>query len=217
MYSDTGTTDNDLAKAKLLNNQFTSVFTRENTNMIPTLSGTPFPDMDHIEITVDGVTNLLSNLKSNKAGGPDKITARFLKEMASFLAPSLTLLFKDSFTILPDDWKRANVIPVYKKGDRYCAANYRPISLTCIVCKIMEHIICSNIFSHLDKYRILCDQQHRFRHKRSCETQLITTINDFAIALNNFEQVDAIFLDLSKALTLCHINVCVISCLSMVS
>ena len=169
--------------------------------MIPTLSGTPFPDMDHIEITVDGVTNLLSNLKSNKAGGPDKITARFLKEMASFLAPSLTLLFKASFTqgILPDDWKKANVIPVYKKGDRSCAANYRSISLTCIVCKIMEHIICSNIFSHLDKYGILCDQQHGFRHKRSCETQLITTINDFATALNNSEQVDAIFLDLSKA------------------
>ena len=68
------TTDDDLAKAKLLNNQFASVFTRENTNMIPTLSGTPFPDMDHIEITVDGVTNLLSNLKSNKAGGHCKIS-----------------------------------------------------------------------------------------------------------------------------------------------
>ena len=202
LYGDTGTTDNDLAKAKLL---------KENTNMIPTLSGTPFPDMDHIEITVDGVTNLLSNLKSNKAGGPDKITARFLKEMASFLAPSLTILFKASFTqgILPDDWKKANVIPVYKKGDRSCAANYRPISLTCIVCKIMEHIICSNIFSHLDKYGILCDQQHGFRHKRSCETQLITTINDFATALNNSEQVDAIFLDLSKAFdTVPHKRLC---------
>ena len=73
------------------------------------------------------------------------------------------------------------------------------MTLTCIVCKIIEHIICSNIFSHLDKYGILCDQQHGFRHKRSCETQLITTINDFATALNNSEQVDAIFLDLSKA------------------
>ena len=83
--------------------------------MIPTLSGTPFPDMDHIEITVDGVTNLPFKLEIKyKAGGPDKITARFLKEMASFLAPSLTLLFKASFTqgMLPDDWKKANVIPV---------------------------------------------------------------------------------------------------------
>ena len=124
-----------------------------------------------------------------------------IKEMASVLAPSLTLIFKASLAqgILPDDWKKAFVIPVYKKGDRSCAPNYRPFSLTGLPCKIMEHIICSNIFSHLEEHGILCDEQHGFCQKRSCETQLITAVNDFAIALNNSEQVDAIFLDLSKA------------------
>ena len=73
----------------------------------------------------------------------------------------------------------------------------------------MEHIIYSNIFSHLNEHGILCDEQHGFHQKRSCETQLITAINDFAIALNNSEQVDAIFLDLSKAFdTVPHKRLC---------
>ena len=61
--------------------------------MLPTLSGTPFPYMQNIEFTIQGVAKLLSNLK---ASGPDKIAARFLKEMASILVPSLTLIFKAS-------------------------------------------------------------------------------------------------------------------------
>ena len=73
----------------------------------------------------------------------------------------------------------------------------------------MEHIICSNIFSYLEEHGILCDEQHGFRQKRSCETQLITAVNDFAIALNNSEQVDAIFMDLSKAFdTVPHKRLC---------
>ena len=211
LHTDENTIDDDLEKTTILNNQFASVFTRENTNMLPILSGTPFPYMQNIEFSIQGVAKLLSNLKPNKASGPDKIAARFLKEMASVLAPSLTLIFKASLAqgILPDDWKKAFIIPVYKKGDRSCAAKYRPISLTSLPCKIMEHIICSNIFSHLDEHGILCDQQHGFRQKRSCETQLITAINDFAITLNNSEQVDAIFLDLSKVFdTVPHKRLC---------
>ena len=129
LHIDENTIDDDLEKTKILNNQFASVFTRENTNMLPTLSGTPFPYMQNIEFTIQGV--LLSNLKPNKASGPDKIAARFLKEMASVLALSLTLIFKASLAqgILPDDWKKAFVIPVYKTGDRSCAANYRPSPL----------------------------------------------------------------------------------------
>ena len=115
---ETTKTDDDLAKAKVLNNQFASVFTRENVSTSPTLSGTPFPDMENIEFSSQGVAKLLSNMKPNKANGPDKIAARFLKEMASVLAPSLTLIFKASLLaqgILPDDWKKAFVIPLYKK------------------------------------------------------------------------------------------------------
>ena len=64
---------------------------------------------------------------------------------------------------------------------------------------MLEHIISSNIYSHLDKYKIITDQQHGFRSRRSCETLLISTINDFATTLNHSEQLDAVFLDMSKA------------------
>ena len=91
------------------------------------------------------------------------------------------------------------MVPLFKKGDRAAPSNYRPVSLTCICSKILEHIIYSHICTHLTRYNILCDQQHGFRHSRSCETQLILTINDLAESLNRNEQTDVIFLDFSKA------------------
>ena len=96
---------------------------------------------------------------------------------------------------LPADWKEANVVPLFKKGDRSIASNYRPVSLTCICSKLLEHIVYSHIYAHLNKYNILCDQQHGFHQGRSCETQLLLTVNDFAKNLNRNEQTDVIFLD----------------------
>jgi hypothetical protein len=69
---------------------------------------------------------------------------------------------------IPKDWKHTNVAPAFKKDERYKAENYRPISLTCICCKLMEHIIISNIMKHLDSNNILYDLQHGFRKARSC-------------------------------------------------
>ena len=72
-------------------------------------------------------------------------------------------------------------------------------ALSCICSKILENIVYSHVFAHLSKHNILCDQQHGFWQSRSCETQLILTINDFAESLNRNEQTDVIFLDFSKA------------------
>ena len=88
----------------------------------------------------------------------------------------------------------------YKKGDPLTPANYRPVSLTLIPCKILEHIVHSNVINHLVvKNKILCDQQHGFRKKRSCETQLISFINDLATNMDHELQTDCIFLDFAKA------------------
>ena len=113
----------------------------------------------------------------------------------------MILIFQASIhqSRVPPDWKQANIVPVFKKGDCTLCSNYRPVSLTCICSKILEHIIYSHIFSHLSQHNILCDEQHGFRHGRSCETQLLLTINDFAESLNNNGQTDAILLDFSKA------------------
>ena len=113
----------------------------------------------------------------------------------------MTLIFQASLQQgeVPDDWKQANVAPIFKKGDRSTAANYRPISLTSVCSKILEHIIHSQIMRHLDIHQIQSDQQHGFRKKRSCESQLILTVQDLAAALEENEQMDAILLDFSKA------------------
>ena len=88
-----------------------------------------------------------------------------------------------------------NVVPIFKKGSRYSPSNYRPVSLTSICCKILEHIIYSGILHHLDEYNVICEEQHG-RSGRSCE---LITIHDLARNLNNQKQTDAILLDFTKA------------------
>ena len=79
------------------------------------------------------------------------------------------------------------------------ASNYRPVSLTCVPCELLEHILCSNIMAHLDEHKLLSDRQHAFRKRHSCETLLITVINDWAKILDNGGQVDTFILDFEKA------------------
>ena len=99
----------------------------------------------------------------------------------------------------PKEWSLANICPLFKKSDRSLACNYRPVSLTCVPCKLLEHIVCSNIMAHLDEYKLLSDRQHAFRKGHSCETQLTTVINDWAKILDNRGQVDTFILDFEKA------------------
>ena len=78
--------------------------------------------------------------------------------------------------------------------------NYRPVSLTCITCKLFEHIICKHILAHLEDHKILTDLQHGFRSGRSCETQLVTTFQDLAqMHTKKGSQIDIAILDFSKA------------------
>ena len=113
----------------------------------------------------------------------------------------LTLIYKASINqgTLPDDWLKARVVPIHKKGSRSQASNYRPVSLTCICCKTLEHILYSHIMTHLQNNSVLCNAQHGFRRKHSCETQLIEVVDDFARTLNEGGQADVIALDFSKA------------------
>ena len=117
------------------------------------------------------------------------------------MADILTTLFNASLSqgVVPPDWKTANIVPLFKKGDKSNPANYRPISLTSLTCKILEHVVFSNFMSHFEKYSILDNAQHGFRKNRSCVSQLITTLDDFANTLKNQHQTDAILLDFSKA------------------
>ena len=100
---------------------------------------------------------------------------------------------------LPKDWTQARVTPLFKKGDKCDPANYRPISLTCILCKVMEHIVASNVAQHLNKNDRLYGLQHYFHEKRSCETQLLELVEELCRKVSNCDQVDLVLLDFSKA------------------
>ena len=112
---------------------------------------------------------LLSALIPNKETGPDNISGHFLKELHEELTPTQTLIFQASLHQgqVPTIWKDAFITPLFKKGDRSKPSNYRPVSLTPICCKIMEHIIHSTVMKHLDINGILTDAQHGFRKSRS--------------------------------------------------
>jgi hypothetical protein len=129
------------------------------------MEGLTYPTINNLNIHTKGVENLLQKLKVNKASGPDDLPAYILRETAVEIAPVLTAIFNQSLKCgtLPKDWLTANIAPIFKKGNKNLAENYRPVSLTCICCKVMEHIICKHILAHLEKYDILTILQHGFR------------------------------------------------------
>ena len=100
---------------------------------------------------------------------------------------------------IPKEWLLANICSLFKKGDWALVCNYHPVSLTCVPCKLLEHIVCSNIMAQLDEYQLLSDRQHAFRKRHSCETQLTTVINDWVKILDRGGQVDTFILDFEKA------------------
>ena len=154
-------------KAEILNDQFSSVFTREDHSSMPDLGESKYPEAPSINVNVNGVRKLLQGLNPHKATGPDTISSRFLKEMAHPLAPALTVIFQASLDQgkIPDDWKTANVAPIYKKGDKSKPSNYRPVSLTSITCKLLEHILYSNLITFFENHDILSNYQHGFRKR----------------------------------------------------
>lgn len=188
-------------KSEILNNYFSSVYTDGNINEIPDVGENPTPGINPLIITVQGVLKQLDSLKPNKAGGPDEIPAWFLKEYSIEIAPVLTNIFRSSIEsgIVPNKWKKANVCAILKKGKNSDPSNYRPISLTCISSKLVEHIIHSHMMKHFENYRVLNDSQHGFRAKRSTETQLILTIHDIASSIQQNQSIHAIVLDFTKA------------------
>ena len=195
LYSD------NTKKAEILSKQFCSVFTKGSSDDRTRLFGPNYPSIDLLCIEEKGVLKLLAGLNVSKASGPDQISCRVLKELASELAPILTCIFRQSIetATLPSVWTKAFVAPVFKRGDRCVPSNYRPVSLTCVSCKILEHIICKHFRSHLERYGILTPLNHGFRAKFSCETQLLLTLQDLLHARDNKIQTDIAILDFSKA------------------
>ena len=100
---------------------------------------------------------------------------------------------------LPEEWKKTLVSPVFKKDDKSLPNNCRQISLTCILCKIMEHVLCSHLCNHLKINNILTPHQHGFRKGFATETQLISVLDDWLSSLDKQTRTDVLLIDFSKA------------------
>ena len=197
-----GTASSDTEKAQALNTFFVSVFTQETPD-IPDFQPSKkiaHPMADPI-ITAQEVVKKLSKLKPNKSPGPDGMHPRLLKEIGTSIAEPLSIIMNKSIEegTVPLDWKDANVTPIYKKGKKTDPGNYRPVSLTSVVCKTMESIIRDHLLTHVKTNNLLVGCQHGFCKGRSCTTQLLYCLDVWTDLLDSGLAVDAIYLDFAKA------------------
>ena len=157
--------------------------------------------MPEVIIEKEVVLRLLKELKVDKAMGPDGLSPRTLWETREYIVDALTKIFNESLQqgILPTDWKKAIVVPIFKKGRRDRPENYRPVSLTCVLCKVMETVIRDALVNFLTTNSILSDSQYGFVPGWSCTTQLLVCMEEWSKSLDNGEQIDVIYTDYSKA------------------
>ena len=198
-------TQNDTEKVLELNNFFTSVFVKEDSedpSKIPKLIGPRTNQrMKDIKISNETVMSKLSKLKITKSPGPDNFHPHVFYNLRETLVYPLTILFNKSLSEndIPKAWKSANITAIFKKGNRKLASNYRPISLTSIVCKLLESILRDNIVEYMESNNLFTNFQHGFRKGRSCVTQLLELIDAWNEMLENGNSIDIVYLDFQKA------------------
>ena len=199
--SKTTLTDSDEAKANVLGNFFSSVFTIEPDDLLPELNLKDVPVINEIEINLDIVKKKLDALLINKSSGPDGLSARVLKEMSDVIAMPVYILFKNSLQTgtIPQMWKTANITAIYKKGDKKFAGNYRPVSLTCTMCKLLEKTIRESMVNHMKKYNLFSDKQYGFISGRSTVLQLLAVLESWTQSLDVRNDIDVAYCDYMKA------------------
>ena len=176
--------ESDEQKAAVLNSFFSSCFNLSHPPLDPS-----FPE-DHLSVpncealycTTEEVMHMLEHLDCSKACGPDQISARMLKVTASSIAPSITKLFNISIRTgkLPDQWKLSMVVPIPKSSNLSEPSNYRPISLLCILGKLLEKHISNLILESLENSSFdLSAQQWGFRSGRSTVSALLSVTHDW--------------------------------------
>jgi hypothetical protein len=198
-----------------LNNEFLEAFTKDDGQTEPNTS------LMHKSIKIvskmsidpetafnqDAVKIRLESLDLYKAPGVDGISPFVLNKCSDVLSYPLSLMYIKSFKtgMVPSAWKSANVSPIFKKGVKSCPSNYRPVSLTSILCRVKERILRDEMVRYLITNKLISQDQHGFVPAKSCITNLIETMDIVTEALNRGFFVILILLDFSRAFdTVCH-------------
>lgn len=196
-------TTSDQEAAEVLSSCFQEVYTREDKPYKGVCREYTQYVMTEDAISMDPVTveRALQRLKVEKSPGPDGIHPMVLRECAGVLSVPLSKIFMKSLQTgrVPQEWKLANVTPLFKKGTKSDPSNYRPVSLTSVVCKIMEGLIKEKMVEHLERANSMSGCQHGFVKGRSCLTNLLCTLDSWTRALDEGYGVDVLYLDYRKA------------------
>ena len=157
--------------------------------------------MENIIFTESEIKTSIQKLKPNLSAGPDKLPPLLFKKLKHTLARPLCLIFTQllSVSYVPGDWTKAIITPVHKNGSAGVVDNYRPISLTCVACKIKERVIAKHIYVHLAENNLLSQAQHGFVRGHSTCTNLLECINDWTISVQDGKSVAVAYIDFSKA------------------
>ncbi|CAM5111223.1 unnamed protein product [Natator depressus] len=188
-------------KANVLNAFFASVFTNKVSSQTAVLGNTAWGVDGQPSVEKEVVRDYLEKLDVHTSMGPDALHPRVLKELAAVIAEPLAIIFENSWRSgeVPDDWKKANVVPIFKKGKKEDPGNYRPVSLTSVPGKIMEQVLKESILKHLHNRKVIRNSQHGLTKGRSCLTNLITFYDEITGSVDEGKAVDVLFLDFSKA------------------
>ena len=187
--------------ADILNEHFSSVFSKDNVN-VNNIEDLVFDSpIEDLIITKQDIEDKIDKLKPGKAPGPDGISTTLLIKLKFVISIPLQILFQESLSkgCVPTEWKKAKVIPIFKKGSKGKASNYRPVSLTSVACKLLESIIRDKITEHLIRNKLINTSQHGFTKNRSCQTNLLEFMDFITKCIDQGDPVDVIYLDFSKA------------------
>ena len=156
------------------------------------------------------IAKKIKKMKDNKPPGVDGIPPKLLKEIVGQISTPLAKLFKLSLEegIVPSAWSQANITPLFKKVLRSKLENYRPVSLTSVVCKLLETLIRDHMVEFLVKHQLINTSQHEFVKARSCLTNLLCFFEEITKWVDDGSQVDFVYIDFQKAFEKCHIKDC---------
>ena len=191
-------------KANILCDYFSRVFNKDagRDDIFGTKKhNTHILTMASLSISIEDIIKKLNNLNIFKSPGPDQLHPKILKEVKDVIALPLKIIVDTSLAlgILPKDWKSGDITPIFKKGKKTDVQNYRPISLTSVICKVLESLIRDRILQHFKDNNLFYDRQYGFIKGRSTVTQLLNIMDKWTECLENGGQVDVIYTDLEKA------------------
>ena len=191
--------------AEDLNGYFSSVFTKEDISSLPVadakFQGAKSDYLGPLVVTPELVAKKIKAMKDNKSPGVDGIPPKLLMETVEQISIPLARVFNLSLKegVVPFEWKEANIIPLFKKGSRNKSENYRPVSFTSVICKLLERLIKDHMVEFLVKHKLLNSSQHGFLKARSCLTNMLCFLEEITKWIDVGSPVDIIYLDFQKA------------------